>query len=90
MDPLFSVDLSDPENPKIMGELKITGFSSYLHFYESDKLLGIGREVNPRTGAFEGIKPVSYTHLRPGREDVPERPDFSGVQWSRTPGSRNL
>ncbi|QNM06107.1 beta-propeller domain-containing protein [Qiania dongpingensis] len=56
MDPLFSVDLSDPENPKIMGELKITGFSSYLHFYESDKLLGIGREVNPRTGAFEGIK----------------------------------
>ena len=33
-DPLFSVDLSDPSDPKILGELKITGFSSYLHFTE--------------------------------------------------------
>ena len=41
-DPLFSVDLSDPENPKVLGELKITGFSSYLHFYGENKLLGIG------------------------------------------------
>ncbi|MCI8465686.1 MAG: hypothetical protein HFI63_07495 [Lachnospiraceae bacterium] len=55
-DPLFSVDLSDPENPKIMGELKITGFSSYLHGYSEDLLLGIGEEINPRTGANEGLK----------------------------------
>ena len=55
-DPLFSVDLSDPKDPKIMGELKITGFSSYLHFYGNDRLLGIGEEVNPRTGRTEGIK----------------------------------
>ena len=32
-DPLFSADLSDPTKPKIIGELKITGFSEYLHFY---------------------------------------------------------
>ena len=31
-DPLFSVDFSDPENPKILGKLKIPGFSEYLHF----------------------------------------------------------
>ena len=55
-DPLFSVDLSDPTDPKIMGELKITGFSSYLHGYSDELLLGIGREINPRTGADEGIK----------------------------------
>ena len=55
-DPLFSVDLSDPEDPRIMGELKITGFSSYLQFYGDGKLLGIGKEVNPRTGESEGIK----------------------------------
>ena len=42
IDPLFSADLSDPENPKILGALKIPGFSSYLHPY-GDKLLGIGR-----------------------------------------------
>ena len=31
-DPLFSVDLTDPKKPKIVGELKIPGFSEYLHF----------------------------------------------------------
>ena len=56
MDPLFSVDLSNPENPKVLGELKITGFSEYLHPYEDDLLLGIGREINPDTGNYEGLK----------------------------------
>ena len=55
-DPLFSADLSDPEHPKIMGELKITGFSSYLHGYSGNQLLGIGEEINPRTGEREGLK----------------------------------
>lgn len=56
MDPLFSVDLSDPNHPKLLGELKITGFSSYLHFYGKDKLLGIGYEVDPESGAYKGMK----------------------------------
>lgn len=56
MDPLFSVDLSDPEHPKLLGELKIAGFSSYLHFYGKDKLLGIGYEVDPDTGIYKGMK----------------------------------
>lgn len=43
-DPLFSVDLSDPANPKIIGELKIPGFSEYLHPYGDGLLLGIGME----------------------------------------------
>ena len=55
-DPLFSVDLSNPSDPKILGELKITGFSSYLHFYGENKLLGVGNEVDPETGAYTGIK----------------------------------
>lgn len=45
-DPLFSVDLSDPANPKIIGELKIPGFSKYLHPYGEGLLLGIGMEVD--------------------------------------------
>lgn len=53
-DPLFSADLSDPENPRIIGELKIPGFSSYLHFWEQDLLLGIGWEDNEATGLREG------------------------------------
>lgn len=41
-DPLFSVDLSDPTSPCVMGALKIPGFSEYLHPYGEGKLLGIG------------------------------------------------
>ena len=55
-DPLFSADLSDPTNPEIIGELKITGFSEYLHFYGENKLLGIGWETDPDTGSVEGLK----------------------------------
>ena len=56
VDPLFSVDLKDPENPKVIGELKVTGFSEYLHFYGENKLLGIGQETDPDTGELRGIK----------------------------------
>ena len=55
-DPLFSADLSDPENPKITGKLKITGFSEYLHFYGQNRLLGIGWETDPDSGSTEGLK----------------------------------
>ena len=55
-DPLFSVDLSDPENPKILGELKIPGFSEYLHFYGEDRLLGIGMSADEETGSAENVK----------------------------------
>ena len=50
VDPLFSVDLSDPEKPKILGKLKIPGFSEYLHFYGEDKLLGIGMSTDEESG----------------------------------------
>lgn len=55
-DPLFAVDLSDEKNPKILSELKITGFSEYLHFWGEDKLVGIGYETDPKTGEHKGIK----------------------------------
>lgn len=55
-DPLFTVDFSDPKNPVLKGELKITGFSEYLHFWGDDKLLGIGYETDPTTGVRQGLK----------------------------------
>ena len=45
VDPLFTVDLSDPYNPKTLGELKIPGFSQYLHPLGDGLLLGIGRDT---------------------------------------------
>lgn len=56
MDPLFSVDLSDPENPEILGELKIPGFSEYLHPYGNGLLLGIGMDVDETGTTTEGVK----------------------------------
>lgn len=56
MDPLFAVDFSDPANPQIISELKITGFSEYLHFWGEDKLIGIGYETDPEDGTQTGVK----------------------------------
>ncbi len=44
VDPLFVIDLSDPFDPKVLGELEIPGFSSYLHPVDGTHLLGIGME----------------------------------------------
>ena len=45
MDPLFVLDLSDPANPRVTGELKIPGFSNYLHPIDEGTVLGIGRDT---------------------------------------------
>lgn len=44
VDPLYTVDLSDPENPRVRGELKIPGFSQYLHPFGENHLIGIGTD----------------------------------------------
>jgi uncharacterized secreted protein with C-terminal beta-propeller domain len=44
-DPLYTLDLSDPKQPKVMGELKITGFSAYLHPAGDGRLIGVGQEA---------------------------------------------
>ena len=45
MDPLFVIDLSDETNPKVLGELHIPGYSTYLHPYDEDHLIGIGMQT---------------------------------------------
>lgn len=45
-DPLFILDLSDPADPEVAGELKIPGFSDYLHPYAENLLIGIGESGN--------------------------------------------
>jgi uncharacterized secreted protein with C-terminal beta-propeller domain len=44
IDPLYTLDLSVPTAPKVVGELKIPGYSAYLHPVGENRLLGIGRE----------------------------------------------
>jgi len=46
-DPLYTIDLSNPRAPKVLGELKILGYSAYLHPVGDNLLLGIGQDATP-------------------------------------------
>jgi hypothetical protein len=57
IDPLFTLDLSQPEQPRIVGELKIPGFSSYLHPLDENHLLAIGVDLpEPRDGRVDWMQ----------------------------------
>ncbi len=80
-DPLFSVDLSDPSNPQIRGELKISGFSSYLHFYGENRLLGIGYEADEETGITSGLKLSMFDISDPANVTEISRFVLPGITW---------
>lgn len=44
-DPLYTIDLSDPTSPEVVGELKILGYSAYLHPLGDGLLLGVGQDA---------------------------------------------
>lgn len=82
-DPLFSVDLSDPRKPEILGELKISGFSEYLHFYADNLLLGIGMEADEDSGITDCLKLSMFDISNPA--DVKEQskmklPEYEGAE----------
>lgn len=45
VDPLYVIDLSTPTSPKVLGKLKIPGYSTYLHPYDDNYLIGIGMQT---------------------------------------------
>lgn len=58
VDPFFVIDLSNPDDPKILGELKISGYSDYLHPFGESRVIGVGKETAD-VGSFawhQGIK----------------------------------
>lgn len=60
VDPLFVIDLKSPDNPRVLGKLKIPGYSDYLHPYDENHLIGVGKEtVETKEGDFawyQGVK----------------------------------
>jgi uncharacterized secreted protein with C-terminal beta-propeller domain len=44
IDPFFVIDLIEPTDPRVLGELKIPGYSTYLHPYDKSHIIGIGRD----------------------------------------------
>ncbi|MBC6462944.1 beta-propeller domain-containing protein [Actinomadura sp. HBU206391] len=55
VDPLYTIDLRDPARPKVTGELKITGYSAYLHPAGDGRLLGVGQEASAE-GRTQGLQ----------------------------------
>ncbi len=66
IDPLFVIDLSVPTAPRILGELKIPGYSNYLHPYDENHLIGFGKMVDESIDADKVHSPsaVYYTAVQ--------------------------
>ena len=79
-DPLFSADLSDPANPKILGELKIPGFSEYMYPYGDGLLLGFGMDADEETGRTGDLKLSMFDITDPSNvteDDVTKLYDYT-------------
>jgi inhibitor of cysteine peptidase len=57
VDPLFVVDLANPKEPKVLGSLKIPGFSNYLHPYSETELIGFGQDTTEVKDSKGNIRP---------------------------------
>jgi len=60
IDPLFVIDLSNPQAPTVLGQLKIPGFSNYLHPFDENHIIGIGKDAIPAKDRdfawYQGVK----------------------------------
>jgi uncharacterized secreted protein with C-terminal beta-propeller domain len=85
-DPLYTIDLADPAHPRVRGELKIPGYSAYLHPVGDDLLLGVGQEATP-DGRVQGLQLSLFDVsdlARPARlqkAQLGERWSGSAVEW---------
>ncbi|MGI8792908.1 MAG: beta-propeller domain-containing protein [Acidimicrobiales bacterium] len=95
VDPLYVVDLAEPTKPRVLGELKIPGVSTYLHPMGAGHLIGIGAEATPegrRTGLGMSVfdvrdrtAPKRSAHLVVGPGgSAAERDHHAFLYWART------
>ena len=83
-DPLFALDLSDPAHPAKAGELKIPGYSAYLHPIADGRLLGIGRSAT-ETGQVTGLQVSLFDTSNLAAPDQRDVLDVAGgataIEW---------
>jgi beta propeller domain-containing protein len=80
VDPLYVLDLSDPRNPVVKGELKIPGYSSYLHPAGGDLLIGVGQDATPE-GRVTGTQVSLFDVADPARPQRLQQLTL-GAGWS--------
>ena len=64
-DPVYTVDLSDPSAPRLLGALEVPGYSAYLHPVGDDLLVGVGQDVSAATGADRGAQAATFDLRHP-------------------------
>jgi uncharacterized secreted protein with C-terminal beta-propeller domain len=83
VDPLYVIDLADPADPRIAGELEVTGFSDFLHPVSDELLLGLGAE------AAGGVKLELFdvsdlsAPLSRGAVTIGDQNSYSEARWDR-------
>jgi hypothetical protein len=79
-DPLYTIDLTDPQRPAVAGELKIPGYSAYLHPAGPGRLLGVGQDADAQ-GRVKGVQLSLFDVSDPAN---PRRLDAVGLPntWS--------
>jgi hypothetical protein len=77
-DPFYTLDLSDPTNPRVVGELKIPGYSSYLHPIDGDRVIGVGQDGrSAKVSVFDVHDPAAPTEV--AKWTLPA--SQTGAQW---------
>ncbi|MDX1735409.1 MAG: beta-propeller domain-containing protein, partial [Halioglobus sp.] len=84
IDPLYVLDLADPQDPRIAGELELPGFSTLLQPLGASLLLGVGQEVPPDTGLTQGVKIALFDVANLG-DPVELGSDIVGKRGSYSP-----
>ena len=85
VDPLFAVDLSHPENPQLLGELHIPGYSDYLQPIDANHLLAVGRDADEQTGLFEELQVSIFDVSDLADPQLLHRYSFDGGRSTATP-----
>ncbi len=94
-DPLYAIDLSDPRNPRVTGELKINGYSAYLHPIDENTLIGVGQDATDdgqTTGTQVAVFDVSdpaapkrlHQYTLPGAYSEAEWDQYAFLYWPAT------
>jgi len=94
-DPLYTIDLANPRDPKVAGELKILGYSAYLHPVAPGRLLGVGqdatstgRQLGTQVALFDVSNPAAPAQLQkltlPGASSDAEQDYHAFLWWDPT------
>jgi uncharacterized secreted protein with C-terminal beta-propeller domain len=88
IDPLFAVDLSNPTNPRLVGELQIPGYSDYLQPLDANRLLAIGRAADD-SGWYQQMQVSIFDVTDLGDPKLVSRYSFGGGNSTSSPALYN-